>query len=597
MVDGASVVRQFFQIVMPLCRPALAALATLEFTWLYNDFFWAVVLLNQGDQRPITSSIANLGGQFFSDDNLIAAASMIIAVPTLAVYLALQTAVHQRPDPGGQQGVMACPVCEPLMLPVIGHFRPWTDPTITGDRSAAHARAARRRRSPFARRCLVVRVVRPSRRRAGDGDHRRAAVVDGSHHDVTVPGNWTMQDTGDHPHYTNVQMPFPGPPPTLPERVTTGVYRTTFACTARHGRARRSCCTSAVPRACMRVYVNGVFVGYGTDSRLPSEYDISQSGRRRQDQRSRASSSSATAPVATSRIRTSGGWPACTARSTSNRGRLVHIADVRCDRRLRPRHRGRQREGRRPRSRSSQRRSPDGRCATTLRNPEGTCRRQAAVGMRFRTRSRCRTSSPATSSRRSGRCRSCAPWSAESPNLYEVTCELLELQRTARRDVDTSHRSAPRRGRRSATARQRSTDLGLRRQPPRPPSRPRQGGQRRRHPRKTCRRCERTTSRPCARATTPTTACCTTCATSWGCTSSTRPTSRVTRTTPASATTPDIARHSSSAVLAWCSATATIRRSSCGASATRAATGRITTRSPDGSDASIPAGRCTTRAA
>ena len=90
MVDGASVVRQFFQIIMPLCRPALAALATLEFTWLYNDFFWAVVLLNQGDQRPITSSIANLGGQFFADDNLIAAASMIIAVPTIAVYLALQ---------------------------------------------------------------------------------------------------------------------------------------------------------------------------------------------------------------------------------------------------------------------------------------------------------------------------------------------------------------------------------------------------------------------------------------------------------------------------------------------------------------------------
>jgi multiple sugar transport system permease protein len=90
MVDGASVVRQYFQIILPLCRPALAALATLEFAWLYNDFFWAVVLLNQGDQRPITSSIANLGGQFFSDDNLIAAASMIIAVPTLAAYLALQ---------------------------------------------------------------------------------------------------------------------------------------------------------------------------------------------------------------------------------------------------------------------------------------------------------------------------------------------------------------------------------------------------------------------------------------------------------------------------------------------------------------------------
>ena len=89
-VDGASVPRQFFQIILPLCRPALAALATLEFTWLYNDFFWAVVLINQGSERPITSSIANLGGQFFSDDNLIAAASTMIALPTLAVYLALQ---------------------------------------------------------------------------------------------------------------------------------------------------------------------------------------------------------------------------------------------------------------------------------------------------------------------------------------------------------------------------------------------------------------------------------------------------------------------------------------------------------------------------
>ncbi len=90
LVDGASVPRMFFQIILPLCRPALAALATLEFTWLYNDFFWAVVLLNKGDERPITSSIANLGGAFFTNDNLVAAASMIVAMPTLFVYLILQ---------------------------------------------------------------------------------------------------------------------------------------------------------------------------------------------------------------------------------------------------------------------------------------------------------------------------------------------------------------------------------------------------------------------------------------------------------------------------------------------------------------------------
>jgi multiple sugar transport system permease protein len=89
-VDGASVPRHFFQVILPLTRPALAALATLQFTWLYNDFFWGSVLLNQGDQRPITSSVAVLNGQFATDFNLIAAASIMIALPTLLVYLLLQ---------------------------------------------------------------------------------------------------------------------------------------------------------------------------------------------------------------------------------------------------------------------------------------------------------------------------------------------------------------------------------------------------------------------------------------------------------------------------------------------------------------------------
>ena len=89
-VDGASMWVLYWQVIMPLTRPALAALATLEFTWIYNDFFWAVVLEQQGDDRPITSSLANLGGEFATDDNLIAAASMYVAIPTLIVYLALQ---------------------------------------------------------------------------------------------------------------------------------------------------------------------------------------------------------------------------------------------------------------------------------------------------------------------------------------------------------------------------------------------------------------------------------------------------------------------------------------------------------------------------
>jgi multiple sugar transport system permease protein len=89
-VDGAGVVRQFFGIVLPLSRPALAALATLEFTFIYNDFLWAIVLVQSGDKRPITSALAQLQGLYFTDYNLLAAGAMIVALPTLLVFALLQ---------------------------------------------------------------------------------------------------------------------------------------------------------------------------------------------------------------------------------------------------------------------------------------------------------------------------------------------------------------------------------------------------------------------------------------------------------------------------------------------------------------------------
>lgn len=89
-VDGASLWARYWRMTVPLCRPALAALATLLTTWIYNDFFWAITLISTGGKRPVTSALANLQGQFVSNQNLIAAAAMIAAVPTLVVYLLLQ---------------------------------------------------------------------------------------------------------------------------------------------------------------------------------------------------------------------------------------------------------------------------------------------------------------------------------------------------------------------------------------------------------------------------------------------------------------------------------------------------------------------------
>jgi multiple sugar transport system permease protein len=90
VVDGASVWKTYWSVLLPLARPALAALATLEFTWIYNDFFWGILLLRTGDKFPVTSALNNLSGQFFTDNNLLAAGSIIVALPTLIVYFALQ---------------------------------------------------------------------------------------------------------------------------------------------------------------------------------------------------------------------------------------------------------------------------------------------------------------------------------------------------------------------------------------------------------------------------------------------------------------------------------------------------------------------------
>ncbi|RVU22422.1 carbohydrate ABC transporter permease [Streptomyces antnestii] len=90
IVDGAGLWTQFWRITLPLCRPALAALGTLEFTWVYNDFLWALIFISNPNKLPITSSLNNLRGQFFTDYNLLAAGSVLVALPTILVFLLLQ---------------------------------------------------------------------------------------------------------------------------------------------------------------------------------------------------------------------------------------------------------------------------------------------------------------------------------------------------------------------------------------------------------------------------------------------------------------------------------------------------------------------------
>jgi multiple sugar transport system permease protein len=89
-IDGASEFGIFSRIVMPLTVPAIAAVATLEFTWIFNDYIWAIILVQNDALKPVTAGLSTLQGQFVTNWPLIVAGALIAAVPTLIVFFALQ---------------------------------------------------------------------------------------------------------------------------------------------------------------------------------------------------------------------------------------------------------------------------------------------------------------------------------------------------------------------------------------------------------------------------------------------------------------------------------------------------------------------------
>ncbi len=104
--------------------------------------------------------------------------------------------------------------------------------------------------------------------------HPEAPLGD-SWRDITVPGAWTMQDTGDLPHYTNVQMPFPQLPPDVPEANPTGAYRRTFR-VPRGWKGQRVVLHVGAAESVLLVECNGQAVGVGKDSHLASEFELTR---------------------------------------------------------------------------------------------------------------------------------------------------------------------------------------------------------------------------------------------------------------------------------------------------------------------------------
>ena len=91
--------------------------------------------------------------------------------------------------------------------------------------------------------------------------------------EADVPSVWTMAGTWDRPHYTNVQMPFDGRPPAIPDLNPTGVYEREFEVPADWA-GRRIVLHVGAAESVLIVTLNGDEVGVGKDSHLASEFDL-----------------------------------------------------------------------------------------------------------------------------------------------------------------------------------------------------------------------------------------------------------------------------------------------------------------------------------
>ena len=89
-IEGVGEIKIFLFIVVPLVRPALAALSVLIFTFVWNDFFWATVLTQGESVKPITAGVRSLNGQYVNNWHLVSAASLIAAIPPVAMFFLMQ---------------------------------------------------------------------------------------------------------------------------------------------------------------------------------------------------------------------------------------------------------------------------------------------------------------------------------------------------------------------------------------------------------------------------------------------------------------------------------------------------------------------------
>ena len=90
ILEGANEWQVLTRVALPISLPALAVLATLQFTWIWNDFLWPLIFTQSDEKRTIMVGIVNLKGQYSVAWGVQGALSLVASLPTLIVFLFFQ---------------------------------------------------------------------------------------------------------------------------------------------------------------------------------------------------------------------------------------------------------------------------------------------------------------------------------------------------------------------------------------------------------------------------------------------------------------------------------------------------------------------------
>ncbi|MBR6165845.1 MAG: carbohydrate ABC transporter permease [Clostridia bacterium] len=100
-LDGASLYRIFFQIMLPLVMPTLATMILLSFMGSWNSYLWPLIVLTSNDKQTLQVVLGNMNGIYKNNEHVLMAGAVLTILPILAVYLISQRYVDQGISLGG----------------------------------------------------------------------------------------------------------------------------------------------------------------------------------------------------------------------------------------------------------------------------------------------------------------------------------------------------------------------------------------------------------------------------------------------------------------------------------------------------------------